>query len=308
MKLPEGVTLNQADGTAWMGLFCAAMLTIAIELAQTRPVYEDIASKFFEHYTSIIDAMNTAGESGLWCEEEGFYFDQLTRKGEENTVLKIHSIVGVIPLYAVAYLRKEELEKLPEFRKRMEWFLRSKPQLSQYIAATETSDPAMAGSHFIALVPKDRLLRVLDRVLRETEFLAPHGVRALSRIHADHPFRLDLDGKTMSVGYLPGESDSGQFGGNSNWRGPVWFPVNALLINALERYHAVYGEQLQVECPSGSGNRMNLLQVAEELARRLSGLFVPDENGRRPCHGDEMRYQKGSTLVFARPVQRVLLR
>ena len=291
MKLPEGVTLNQADGTAWMGLFCAAMLTIAIELAQTRPVYEDIASKFFEHYTAIINAMNTASGTGLWNEEEGFYFDQLTKPGEENKILKIHSIVGIIPLYAVAYLRKAEIDRLPEFRKRMEWFLRSKPELSRYVAKTESEDPDMLGSEFIALVPKDRLLRILERVLRETEFLSPFGVRALSRFHADHPFSLDLGGQTMSVAYTPGESDSALFGGNSNWRGPVWFPVNALLINALERYHAVYGDQFQVECPTGSGNRMNLLQVAEELAHRLTSLFLPDRNGRRPSHGDEPRYQ-----------------
>ncbi len=291
MKLPEGVTLNQADGTAWMGLFCAAMLTIAIELAQTLPVYEDIAGKFFEHYTSIIDAMNHDGGSGLWDEDEGFYFDQLTKPGEPTKVLKIHSVVGIIPLYSIAFLRKSEIDRMPEFRKRMDWFLRSRPDLRQYVPKAATHDPEMAGSEFIALVPRDRLERILSRVLRETEFLSPYGLRALSRIHAEEPFSIDLGGKTMSVQYLPGESNSGLFGGNSNWRGPVWFPVNALLVNALERYHAVYGDELKVECPSGSGNRVNLLKVAEELATRLSSLFLPDANGRRPSHGDNPRYE-----------------
>ena len=291
MKLPEGVILNQADGTAWMGMFCATMMTIAIELAQTRPPYEDMAGKFFEHYTSIIDAMNTAGGSGLWDEEEGFYFDQLTKPNEPNEILKIHSIVGIIPLYSVAYLRKQDLEKLPEFKKRMDWFLKSKPQLARYVACTETSDPEMADSHFVALAPKDRLLRILERVLRESDFLSPYGIRALSRVHEEHPFSLDVAGQTMTVRYLPAESDSGLFGGNSNWRGPIWFPVNALLIKALERYHAVYGDHVKVECPSGSGNFFNLLEIAAELSRRLSSLFLPDAQGRRPSHGNEPRYQ-----------------
>jgi hypothetical protein len=172
----------------------------------------------------------------------------------------------------------------------MNWFLKNKAQLARYVTRAETDDPLYAGSHFIALAPKERLLRILQRVLDETEFLSDHGVRALSRYHEQHPYRIELAGQTLTVRYVPGEGDSGMFGGNSNWRGPVWFPVNILLLNALERYHAVYGDEFKVECPTGSGNRMTLLEVAEEIARRLVRLFLRDENGRRAAHGDEPRY------------------
>ena len=290
MSLPNGTSLNQADGTAWMGLYCAAMLTIAIELAQTRPAYEDVASKFFEHYISIIDAINNLGGSGLWDEEEGFYFDQLTFDGGAPKSLNVHSIVGIIPVFAVGILQKKEIERLPGFTKRMKWFLANKPDLAQYVKEVETADPEHAGSHFVALVPKERLLRLLKRVFDETEFLSGHGVRALSRLHHETPYQVDLAGKTMTVRYVPAEGDSGMFGGNSNWRGPVWFPMNILLLNALERYHVVYGDGLKVECPTGSGTMMTLLEAAQEISRRLVGLFLRDETGRRAAHGEERRY------------------
>ena len=290
MSLPSGTLLNQADGTAWMGLYCAAMLTIAIELAQTRPAYEDVASKFFEHYISIIDAINNLGGSGLWNEEEGFYFDQLTFDGGPPKSLNVHSIVGIIPVFAVGILQKKEIERLPGFTKRMKWFLANKPDLARYVTEVETTDPKHAGSHFVALVPKERLLRILKRVFDETEFLSVHGVRALSRVHHEQPYQVDLAGQTMTVRYVPAEGDSGMFGGNSNWRGPVWFPMNILLLNALERYHAVYGDELKVECPTGSGTMLTLLEAAQEISRRLVGLFLRDETGRRPAHGDERRY------------------
>ncbi len=289
-NLPDGTCLNQADGTAWMGLYCASMLTIAIELAQTRPAYEDIASKFFEHYISIIDAINGLGGDGLWNEEDGFYFDQLVTKGDPPTALKVRSIVGVVPLYSVGILLKDELDRLPGFRKRMKWFIENKPELAQHVRFTESSDPQYKGSQFIAFVPKERLQRILSRVLDETEFFSDHGIRALSRYHKDHPYEIELGGKQMKVGYVPAEGDSGMFGGNSNWRGPVWFPVNMLLLNSLERYHAVYGDELKVECPTGSGKWLNLLEVAEEIAHRLASLFLRDETGRRPSHGQEQRY------------------
>jgi hypothetical protein len=289
-QLPNGTHLIQADGTAWMGMYCSTMLTIAIELAQTRPAYEDIASKFFEHFIAIIDAINNLGGSGLWDEEEGFYFDQLRVDGVRPKALNVHSIVGIVPLYAVGILHKEEIERLPGFRKRMNWFLKNKAQLARYVMPAETDDPLYAGSHFIALAPKERLLRILKRVLDETEFLSDHGVRALSLYHEQHPYRIELAGQTLTVKYVPGEGDSGMFGGNSNWRGPVWFPVNILLLNALERYYAVYGDEFKVECPTGSGNKMTLLEVAEEIARRLVRLFLRDEKGRRAAHGDEPRY------------------
>ena len=290
--LPDGVTLSQADATAWMGLFCAAMLRIAVELAQHRPIFQDIAGKFFGHYVAIIDAINTFGGSGLWDEEEGFYFDQLaTDDDRPNRLLKVHSIVGLVPLFAVLSLRREELDAMPDFRKRFDWFLRNKPHLASYVTPVETDDPALAGSHFLSLVPKNRLQRVLARVFDEGEFLASHGVRALSKIHADHPYTIDFAGETMSVHYVPAEGDSGMFGGNSNWRGPVWFPINGLLVNALHRYHAVFGNALMVELPTGSGRWVTLREAAGDLAGRLTRLFTRDREGRRPCHGEELRYR-----------------
>ena len=290
MDLPDDVELNQADGTSWMGFFCASMLQIAIELAQTRPAYEDIASKFFEHYISIIEAINDYDGHGLWDDETGFFFDHLAKTGEPVKVLKVRSIVGVVPVFAIGILLKEHIEKLPGFMQRMAWFQKHKPHLARYVAVADCADPEIKGSYFIELVPKDRLLRILAHVLDESEFLAGHGVRSLSRYHLDHPFEIDLAGQHLTVRYTPAEGDSGLFGGNSNWRGPIWFPVNFLLINALIRYHKVYGDSLKVECPTGSGNHLDLLQVAEELGRRLTSLFMRDAEGRRAVHGQERRY------------------
>ncbi len=290
MTLADGAELKQADATAWMGLYCSSMLRIATELSQTKPVYEDIASKFFDHYLAIIDAVNTLGGSGLWDEEEGFYFDQLAEKEGPPRLLKLHSIVGIIPLFAIVSLRKQELDKMPGFRKRMDWFLEHRPQLAAYVTPVETTDPELEGSHFLSIVPRDRLLRVLSRVLDEDEFLSDHGIRALSKCHDAQPYEIEINGKALSVKYAPGEGQSGMFGGNSNWRGPVWFPINGLLVNTLQRYHAVYGDGFTVECPTGSGKRATLREVSEELARRLAGLFLRDPEGRRPCHGWEQRY------------------
>ena len=290
IKMPDGVTLDQADGTAWMGFYCASMLLIALELAQTRPAYEDIASKFFEHYISIIDAINGLGGTGLWDDEAGFYFDRLSTPDEPSKPLKVHSIVGIIPLFAICVLHKEDVERLPGFRKRLRWFLENKPELAKHVSDVETSDPALAESKFVALVPKERLLRILTSVLDETAFLSDHGVRALSKYHSGTPYEIELRGQKMVVRYVPAEGDSGMFGGNSNWRGPVWFPMNILLLNALDGYHAVYGESVKVECPTGSGNMLTLQEVQEEIARRLVGLFLRDGNGCRPAHGDERRY------------------
>jgi hypothetical protein len=290
IKMPDGTSLDQADGTAWMGLYCSSMLLIALELAHTRPAYEDIASKFFEHYIAIIDAINGLGGTGLWDEEDGFYFDQLTTADQPPRALKVHSIVGIIPLYAICILHKEDVERLPGFRKRLQWFLSNKPELARHVSDIENTDPSLAGSKFIALVPKERFLRILTRLLDETAFLSDHGVRGLSQYHGDNPYQVEIAGKTLVVKYVPGEGDSGMFGGNSNWRGPVWFPMNVLLLNALERYHAVYGDNLKVECPTGSGNMLTLQEVQEEIAGRLVSLFLRDSSGRRASHGDERRY------------------
>ncbi len=295
--LPDGMKLIQADGTAWMGFYCSCMLQIAVELAQTLPAYEDIASKFFSHYVGIIDAINTYGGSGLWDDEVGFFFDQLRTTEDPNappTPTKVRSIVGVIPLYAVGILRRDQVERLPAFRQRVEWFLKYKPHLAQYaLAAGDEAEDGFEGSHYIELAPRDRLLRIMQRVLDETEFLSDYGVRSMSKYHEEHPFEMDLGGQHFTVKYVPAEGDSGLFGGNSNWRGPIWFPVNYLLITALERYHKMYGESVKLECPTGSGQWKNLLEVAEELERRLASIFLRDADGRRAAHGNEPRYKGG---------------
>jgi len=284
--LPDGEQLEQADGTAWMAFYCATMLAMALELAQTDPTYEDVASKFFEHFVHITDAMNNLGGTGLWDEEDGFYYDQLLTNGESRR-LRIRSIVGIIPLFAVEILEDEVLLELPGFRKRMEWFLKHRQDLSRQISYLdrEHADGSRHSNRLLAIPSRERLERVLRYILDEREFLAPHGIRALSRVHADHPYILKCGSDTLRVEYVPGESNSGMFGGNSNWRGPIWFPVNFLLIEALERYHHFYGDSFLVECPTGSGNWITLKQVAEELGRRLASIFLPDSEGSRPCHG-----------------------
>ena len=290
--LPGGGHLEQADGTAWMAFYCATMLSMALELAQSDSTYEDIASKFFEHFIHIADAMNSLGGSGLWNEADGFYYDQLRVNGV-SVPLGIRSIVGVIPLFAVEVLELDTIVRLPGFRKRLEWFLKHRPDLARHISYCESEGDAEQDGHhhrLLAIPSRERLIRVLQYVLDESEFLSPYGVRALSRCHKDSPYVFWAEGEEHRVEYIPGESDTGMFGGNSNWRGPIWFPVNYLLVEALERYYFFYGDSLQVECPTGSGHWMNLQQVSNELAARLAKLFLPDETGRRPCHGDEGRY------------------
>jgi hypothetical protein len=284
--LPTGGSLEQADGTAWMAFYAATMLSMALELAHHDPVYEDMASKFFEHFVAIVDAMNTLGGTGLWDEVDGFYYDQL-HLGNDASPLRTRSMVGVIPLFAVEILENEVIDGLPGFKKRMEWFLQNRRDLAGHIAYM---DGGKGGHRLLAVPSKDRLTRVLRYVLDEKEFLSPHGVRSLSKVHLERPFVLDVDGQEHRVNYMPGDSDSWLFGGNSNWRGPVWFPLNYLLIEALERYHHFYGDSLKVECPTGSGNLMTLDQVAGELSARLSAIFLPRGDGSRPCHGADQRY------------------
>jgi len=288
--LPDGGQLEQADGTAWMAFYCATMLAMALELAHGDPTYEDVASKFFEHFVAIADAMNCLGGDGLWDEKDGFYYDQLQVDGQSHR-LKVRSIVGVIPLFAVEVLEDEMLQELPGFRKRMEWFLAHRQDLSRHISYLEHEHDGGTHAHRLLAIPSQaRLEHVLRYVLDEREFLSPHGVRALSRVHAERPFVLDVCSEQQRVEYVPGESNSGMFGGNSNWRGPVWFPVNYLLVESLERYHHFYGDDFRVECPTGSGNWLTLDKVAAEISRLLASLFLPDANGRRPCHGDDPRF------------------
>jgi hypothetical protein len=288
--LPTGGHLEQADGTAWMAFYCNTMLSMALELASEDPVYEDLASKFFEHFIAIADAINNLGGSGLWCDDDGFYYDQL-HVGGEHKALRIRSLVGIMPLIAAEVLDESKFEKLKGFRKRMNWFLTNRPDLARHIACME---PRMGEDHclqrLLAIPTRERLQRVLRYVLDESEFLSPHGIRSVSRVHKDRPYEIDVHGEIHRVDYVPAEGNSGLFGGNSNWRGPVWFPINYLVLEALERYHHFYGDDLKVECPVGSGRLLNLQQVAQELQGRLARLFLPDAEGRRPCHGDEARY------------------
>jgi Glycosyl hydrolase family 63 C-terminal domain len=283
--LPTGGSLDQADGTAWMAFYCATMLSIALELARDNPACEDLASKFFEHFVAIADAMNNFGGSGLWDEQDGFYYDQLLLDGHRQP-LRVRSLVGLVPLFAVEVLEEDTLGQLKGFRKRLDWFLENRKDLAQHIAYLD----ARAGHRLLAIPSRDRLVRVLRYLLDENEFLSPYGIRSLSKVHQDDPFRFRVGEEDWRVAYNPAESDSGLFGGNSNWRGPVWFPMNYLIVESLERFHHFYGDELKVECPTGSGRFMNLQDVAHEISRRLSRIFVPDATGRRPCHGDEPRY------------------
>jgi hypothetical protein len=284
--LPTGGHLEQADGTAWMSFFCSNMLNIALELAFHDPAYEDIAYKFVEHVTSIIGAVNKVGGVGLWDEEDGFYYDHLVID-KLKTPLKIRSMVGLIPLLSVSVVETQMFERMPNLIKRIRWFARHRPAMMQSLQFSDTSEGRRA---LFAMPTRERLTRVLRYVLDEAEFLSPHGVRSTSRYHLDHPFVFSAGGQEYRVQYVPGESDTELFGGNSNWRGPIWFPINYLLIEALESYHLFYGDDLKVECPTGSGRMMNLQEVARELAHRLATIFLADENGRRPCHGGDNRW------------------
>jgi len=291
--LPTGGRLEQADGTAWMAFYCATMLSIAMELSRENPATEDLASKFFEHFVAITDAMNSFGGTGLWDEEDGFYYDRVHVDGRE-TPLKIRSMVGLLPLIACEILDDDQIQRLPGFKKRLDWFLENRSDLTQCISYMEKGRAGEAGGsrghRLLALPSKERLRRVLQYMLDEKEFLSPFGIRSLSAVHKDHPYIFDLMGEQHRVDYVPGESNTGLFGGNSNWRGPVWFPVNYLLLEALERYHHFYGDNFKVECPSGSGVWMSLDDVARELATRLTRIFLPGADGGRPCHGGDRRF------------------
>jgi hypothetical protein len=287
--LPTGGTLEQADGTAWMAFYCATMLAMAIELAQKNPAYEDVASKFFEHFIAITDAINTLGGSGLWDDADGFYYDQLQIDGK-NTPLKLRTVVGIIPLFAAQVLESHAIQKLPGFLKRMQWFLDNRKDLAKHISYMEPAQGKQGGHYLLAIPSREKLTRVLKYALAESEFLSPFGIRSLSQVYRDHPYFFDADGQKLSVYYEPGESQTNIFGGNSNWRGPVWFPVNYLLIEALERYHHFYGDEFKVECPTGSGKFMTLQQVARELESRLTKIFLPDAAGNRPSNNGQARY------------------
>jgi hypothetical protein len=287
--LPTGGHLEQADGTAWMAFFCAEMLVMALELAREDRAYEDMASKFFEHYVAITDAINTIDGTGLWDEQDGFYYDHLHLEGR-MIPLRLRSMVGLVPLFAVELLSRETLERLPEFRRRLGWFVRHRADILSHLDLPGDVDSLDRPTYLLSIPSRQRLERLVRYVFDEKEFLSPFGLRSLSRAHADQPFLFHDGRDEHRVVYVPGEADSTLFGGNSNWRGPVWFPVNFLLIESLRRYHAYFGDDFQVECPAGSGRRRTLGEAADEIAGRLARLFLPDEAGRRPCHGQARLY------------------
>ena len=284
--LPTGGHIEQSDGTSWMGMYSLNLMKIALELAQHNPVYENIATKFFEHFLYIAEAMNNISGDGiaLWNEEDEFFYDVLHLPDGEEFPLKVRSMVGLIPLFAVETIDPELLENMPGFRGRLEWFLNYRPDLAKLISRWQ--EPGMGERRLVALTRGHRMKRLLKRMLDPNEFLSDYGVRALSKIHETQPYELHANGMANVVRYEPGESRSGLFGGNSNWRGPIWFPVNYLLIESLQKFHHYFGDDFKVECPTGSGVYMTLKEVADELSNRLIKLFVRDGNGMRPIYGN----------------------
>ncbi|TYQ23388.1 glucosidase [Pseudanabaena sp. UWO311] len=286
-ELPTGGYIEQADGTSWMGMYCLNMLTIALELAKENHVYEDIATKFFEHFLYIADAMNKVGEkhTELWDEEDGFYYDVLNLPSGNQLKLKVRSLVGLIPLFAVQTLDPELLDQLPEFKNRMHWFITHHPELTQNVSCMETC--GMEARRLLAICYRDKLQRILAKMLDESEFLGEYGIRALSKFHKEHPYIWRANGSEYRVDYEPAESSSGLFGGNSNWRGPIWMPVNYLIIESLQKFHHFYGDSFKIEYPTGSGNLMTLSDIATELSQRLINIFVRDEHGDRPVNDSQ---------------------
>lgn len=288
--LPTGGHIDQSDGTSWMGMYCLNMLAISLELAKTNPVYEDIATKFFEHFLYIADAMNNIGEmeANLWNEEDGFYYDVL-HLTEKQITLKVRSMVGLIPLFAIETIEPDILKMLPGFKKRLEWFIKNRPDLRQNVACMESK--GVGARRLLAIVSRDKLRSILQKMLDENEFFSTYGIRAISRFHAENPYIFNVNGSQFRVDYEPAESSSGLFGGNSNWRGPIWFPVNFLLIESLQKFHYYLGDEFTVECPTGSGKMMNLWEVASEISQRLTNIFLKDTSGKRPVYGGLHKFQ-----------------
>jgi hypothetical protein len=288
--LPTGGYLEQADGTAWMALFCQNMLEIALELAESDPDYGDMALKFSEHFIWIASSMsNLGGQLGMWDEIDGFYYDVLRWPDGRSEHLKVRSMVGLLPLCAATVYDSSISTSHPDLTERFKWFLESRPEMRA--AIHDPRKPGVNGRRLASILDESRLRRVLTRMLDEEEFLSPHGIRSLSRAHRDHPFLMTAGGREYQVNYLPGESDSGMFGGNSNWRGPVWVPVNALIVRALLQYYGYYGEGFLIECPTGSGRRLNLFEVAREISRRMAAIFLRNDAGQRPVYGGAEMFQ-----------------
>jgi hypothetical protein len=288
--LPTGGHIEQSDGTSWMAMYSLDMLAIALELANDDPVYEDVASKFWEHFIYIAKAMNHLGDDySLWNEEDGFFYDVLHLPGGERLPLRVRSMVGLIPLYACQTLEPELLDKMPTFKRRLEWFVANRPDLTENVACMMSS--GRKERRLLAIPTEEQLRRILKVMFDENEFLSDYGIRALSRSHSEHPFTIHLNGMVHSVDYEPGESTTALFGGNSNWRGPIWMPVNYLLIRALRRFYHYYGDGFKVECPTGSGRMMTLMEASDEVARRIVNIFKRDAAGRRPLYGKLEKFQ-----------------
>ena len=283
--------IDQADATAWMSFYCIIMMKIALELAIENPIYQDSATKFFEHFLRIASAMHDCGRRGhsLWDSEDGFFYDALHLKNHTILPLKIRSLVGLLPLFAVETIEPDLLKKMPTFKARMEWFISQRPDYTHTMACIET--PGIGRRRLLSLLTKDQLKSVLHYLLDEKEFLSPFGIRSLSKYYADHPYMLHIEGQEYKIDYQPGNSESRLFGGNSNWRGPIWIPINFLIIESLQKFHYYYGDDLLVDFPTGSGNKMNLKQVATELAKRLIKLFTLDEKGQRPIYGPNKYFE-----------------
>jgi len=290
MILKDGQHLEQADGTSWMAMYALNMMRIAMELAQYYQVYEDMAIKFFEHYLYIAEAMENLGEGtkGLWNEEDGFFYDVLQLGNGDSVSLKLRSIVGLIPMFAVEIIDHHLLDKMPNFVERMEWVLKNKPELTKLVSHWE--EEGQGRKHLMSILRKTRLTKVLSRMLDEKEFLSDYGIRAMSKVYEENPFVFSVHGTENIVYYTPGESDSRMFGGNSNWRGPIWFPINFLIVESLQRFHFYYGNSLKVELPTGSGDKRNLDEVAHNISNRLCSIFLKDEVGQRPFNGGNAKF------------------
>ena len=290
--LPTGGHLEQSDGTAWMAMYTLNMLAIALELASENPVYEDVASKFWEHFLYIANAMSHRGdgEESMWNDEDGFFYDVLHLPNGERKPMKVRSMVGLIPLFAVQTLEPELLDKLPGFKRRLDWFVENRPDLTANTACMKT--PGAGERRLLSIVDADKLRQSLRYMLDESEFLSPYGIRALSRFHRDNPYILHVNGTEHRVDYQPAESSTSLFGGNSNWRGPIWFPLNFLLVESLQKFHHYFGDSFKVEFPTGSGNMLTLEQVSGEISRRLNSVFLRGQDGLRPVAGDLEIFQR----------------
>ena len=291
-ELPLDGYMEQSDGTSWMGMFTLDMLRISIELAKTNAVYESLATKFFEHFLYIAGAMVNIGDRGisLWDEEDEFFYDVLNLPGNKHIRMRIHSMVGLIPLFAVEVLDEEIFAALPRFTERLKWFYENRPDLSMLVS--KWTEKGRKERHLLSLLRGHRMKCLLKRMLDEAEFLSEYGVRALSKYHLENPYRLKFNGVEFQVSYTPGESNTTLFGGNSNWRGPVWFPVNYLIVESLQKFHHYYGDDFKVEHPTGSGQMKTLREIADDLSERMVRIFRKDENGERPVFGHYKKFQK----------------